>query len=71
MHNARHAQLYQEALEVHIDFLNSENTHLKSLLSSFWTGNLLDNTTLDHMVLAKAGRMRLEEKAKVCALFRT
>lgn len=40
----------------------------RGLLNSFWTGNVPDDATLDHLVIAKAGRQRLEEKAKRCAL---
>lgn len=59
---------YEEYLEICVANLNNENEFLRSLLDSFWTGNVPENATLDHMVLAKAGRLRLAEKAKVCAL---
>ena len=58
----------EQLLNDHIDHLINENEFLRSLLDSFWTGNVPDDATLDHMVIAKAGRLRLEEKAKVCAL---
>ena len=41
---------------------------LESMLNSFWTGDVPSGATLDHMVLAKWGRKRLEEKAKTPAL---
>ena len=59
---------YETYLEDQVENLVNENLHLKSLLESFWTGNVPDKATLDHLVLAKAGRLRLEEKAKVCVL---
>ena len=59
---------YEEYLEDCIANLTEELAFQKSLLESFWTGNVPDDATLDHMVIAKAGRLRLEEKAKVCAL---
>ena len=59
---------YEVFLEHNIDVLTATNAYLNSLLDSFWTGDLPEDVTLDHMVLAKAGRHRLEEKAKVCAL---
>lgn len=59
---------YEVLLEETIDRLQGREEFLTGLLDSFWTGNVPDNATLDHMVLAKAGRLRLEEKAKVCAL---
>ena len=59
---------YEEYLEGVVGKLTSENEFLRSLLDSFWTGDVPDDATLDHMVIAKAGRLRLEEKAKVCAL---
>lgn len=66
---------YEDYLEICVanldkeaSLLTNENEFLRSLLDAFWTGNVPDNATLDHMVLAKAGRLRLAEKAKVCAL---
>lgn len=41
---------------------------LQSMLGSFWTGDIPEQATLDHMVLAKWGRKRLEEKSKQPAL---
>jgi len=59
---------YEEYLEGCVASLSNENAFLRSLLDSFWTGDVPDNATLDHLVIAKAGRLRLEERAKVCAL---
>jgi len=42
--------------------------YLESLLTSFWTGSIPDNASLDHMVLAAAGKERLAKKAKRAAL---
>lgn len=57
------AQLKEENLSLY-----NENEMLRSMLKSFWTGDVPSNATLDHMVLAKWGRKRLDEKAKVPAL---
>jgi hypothetical protein len=48
--------------------LTNENEFLHSLLDSFWSGDVPNNATLNHMILAKAGRLRLAEKAKICSL---
>lgn len=42
---------------------------LQSMLDSFWTGDVPANASLDHLMLAKWGRKRLEDKAKTPALF--
>jgi hypothetical protein len=42
---------------------------LASLLDSFWTGDVPDNATPDHMILAKYGRRRLQEIKKQPAIF--
>jgi hypothetical protein len=44
--------------------LEAENKFLRSLLQSFWTGDVPENASLDHLVLAKAGRLRLQELSK-------
>lgn len=44
--------------------LEAENMFLLSLLNSFWTGDVPENASLDHLVLAKAGRLRLQEMSK-------
>ena len=59
---------YAANLSDELDSLTSENTLLRSLLASFWTGNVPDSATIDHLILAKAGRIRLEAKSKVCSL---
>lgn len=59
---------YEILLEDAISKLQDELAFANSLVASFWTGDVPDDATLDHMVIAKAGRLRLEEKAKVCAL---
>lgn len=48
--------------------LEAENKFLHSLLESFWTGDVPENASLDHLVLAKAGRLRLQELRKKPAL---
>ena len=45
---------YEETLEHHIDKLTAANAYLNSLLDSFWTGDLPEDVTLEHMVLVKA-----------------
>ena len=47
-----------------IAVLTSENEYLSSLLKTFFTGDMPEKATLNHMILAKAGRLRLEEKAR-------
>lgn len=42
--------------------------HYESLLDSFWTGNVPENASFEHMILASAGRDRLAKKAKQAAL---
>ena len=59
---------YISALLCRVEHLTNENEFLKSLTGSFWTGDVPDSATLDHMILAKAGRLRLEAKSKVCTL---
>lgn len=59
---------YEDYLEENIVTLQDELSFQTSLLNSFWTGDIPDNASLNHMILAKAGRHRLQEKAKVCAL---
>ena len=59
---------YEEFLEEEIGKLQDDVLFQRGLLESFWTGDVPDNATLDHMVIAKAGRLRLQEKARVCAL---
>ena len=46
----------------------AEVLELRSMLDAFWTGNCPEQSTLDHLVLAKWGRKRLEEKVKKPAL---
>lgn len=41
---------------------------LQSKLDAFFTGDVPQNASLDHMILAKAGRVRLQERAKQAAL---
>lgn len=52
----------------YVENLINENDFLKGMLSSFWTGDVPNSATLSHMILAKAGRFRIAEKAKVCSL---
>jgi hypothetical protein len=48
--------------------LEAENATLQSKLEAFFTGDVPDHASLDHLILAKAGRQRLAEKVKVAAL---
>jgi hypothetical protein len=57
------AQLKQRVVEA-----EAKVQYLESLLDSFWTGDVPDGATFNHMILAKWGRKRLEEKAKQPAL---
>lgn len=59
---------YEEFLEGVIAKLQEDLKFERSIVDSFWTGDVPEDATLDHLVIAKAGRLRLEEKAKVCAL---
>ena len=59
---------YEEFLEDAIARLREELEFERSLVASFWTGDIPEDATLDHLVIARAGRKRLEEKAKSCAL---
>lgn len=43
-------------------------SHYESLLNSFWTGNVPENASFEHMILASAGKERLAKKAKRAAL---
>lgn len=46
----------------------AEVAHLRSLLDSFWTGDVPENATTDHLVLAVAGRKRLDAKKQKAVL---
>jgi hypothetical protein len=59
---------YSEWLEEQLDDREAEIDYLRSLLDSFWTGDIPQGATLDHMKLAKYGRKRLEDQGKVPAL---
>jgi hypothetical protein len=59
---------YTAYLEDRIDYLEAKTYSLESMLESFWTGDVPTMASLDHMILARAGRARLTEKAKVCSL---
>ena len=56
------------AAEDEAEYLQAKVAYLQSKLDSFWTGDVPENATLDHMILAKYGRQRLSEKAKKPAL---
>lgn len=56
------------AAEAKVKELERENMLLASKLSSFFTGDVPQHATIDHMILAKAGRQRLQEKAKTAVL---
>jgi uncharacterized coiled-coil protein SlyX len=60
-------QRLAEAQE-YIEKLEKYATHLESKLEAFKTGNVPENATLDHMLLAKYGRIRLNERAKTAVL---
>jgi len=59
---------YEVFLEGVVAKLQDDLRFERSIVEAFWTGDVPEDATLDHMVIAKAGRLRLEEKAKVCAL---
>jgi len=45
--------------------------HYRSLLETFFTGDIPDNATFDHLILAKWGRKRLEDQKSQPSLLRT
>ena len=47
---------------------HDEITFLRSLLDSFWSGDVPEGATMDHMKLAKYGRIRLKDIGKTPAL---
>lgn len=49
-------------------YLEALVEHLRSKLDAFWTGDIPENASLDHMILAKYGRKRIEDKSKKPAL---
>lgn len=51
-----------------VEVLQRKIAELESLLDSFWTGDVPENASLSHMILAKAGRHRLAERSKTPAL---
>lgn len=62
---------YVSELKQRVTEAEAENTHLKSLLDSFFSGDVPDSASLTHMVLAKWGRKRLEEMGRTPALLRS
>lgn len=46
----------------------SEVLRLQSMLEAFFTGDVPDGASVDHLILAKWGRKRLEEKKQQPAL---
>jgi hypothetical protein len=44
--------------------------HYRSLLETFFTGDIPDNATFDHLILAAWGRRRLEELSAQPSLLR-
>ena len=66
--NTIEAERYITTLLRKVESLTNENDSMRSLLESFWTGDVPELATLDHLVLAKAGRIRLDAKSKVCSL---
>lgn len=51
------AQLKQRVVDA-----EQKAEHYRSMLETFFTGDVPDNATLDHLILAKWGRKRLEEQ---------
>lgn len=45
-----------------------ERDYFKSLVESFFTGNVPRRATLNHVIMAKWGRVRLEDKRRKPAL---
>jgi hypothetical protein len=60
------AQLKQRVLQA-----ESERDFYKSLVDAFFTGDVPENADLNHMILAKWGRKRLEQLKKQPALLHT
>jgi hypothetical protein len=65
---AAHLNGQLDPMKERIKQLERELTLAESKLNSFFTGDIPENATFDHMILAKYGRIRLTEKAKTAAL---
>lgn len=59
---------YVAELKQRVVQLEAENRLLQSKLQTFFTGDIPQGATIDHMILAKYGRIRILEKAKQPAL---
>ena len=55
-------------LEEKVRTLERYNKLLQSKLDSFFTGDVPNNATFEHMILAKYGRVRLQERSRTAAL---
>jgi hypothetical protein len=51
-----------------VEELEKQTMFLQSKIDAFFTGDVPNNATLDHLLLAKYGRIRLAEKAKTAVL---
>ena len=59
---------YLADLKQRVCDLQDERDWLQSKLDSFFTGDVPNGASFDHMILAKYGRIRLIEKSKQPAL---
>jgi hypothetical protein len=48
----------------------AERDHLQSLLDTFFSGDIPESASMQHFILAKWGRKRLEEMRKKPAILR-
>jgi hypothetical protein len=55
-----------------LDYIIVQQQHeidrLRGVIQAFYTGDVPENASIDHLILAKYGRIRLAEKAKTPAL---
>lgn len=55
---------YIQQLKERVLSAEAEATELRSMLDAFFTGNVPDDATLQHVILAQWGRKRLDEKKR-------
>lgn len=62
---------YIAELKTRVLAAEAERDFYRSLVETFFTGDIPDGACLDHLVLAKYGRMRLQSLSKQPALLRS
>lgn len=55
-------------LKARILLLEEENTYLRACVECFFSGDIPESASIDQIILATAGRERLERKARQAAL---